>query len=135
MLLPLFILETLIYSTAEEVEDASLVVPRCMWWSYLLNVSMGIAILITMLFCIGDLDDAINSPAPYLSLFNNTGSHGVTMALTVILFLLVFSGNVTALATTSREAWAFSRDQGFPFSKWISRVSPLWNVPVDAVAE
>lgn len=84
---------------------------------------MGIAVLITMLFCIGDLDDAISSPTPYLALFNNTGSRGVTMALTVILFLLVFSGNVTALATTSREAWAFSRDQGFPFSKWISRVS------------
>lgn len=99
-----------------------------MWWSYILNVLMGIVILITMLFCIGDLNDAINSPAPYLSLFNNTGSIGVSMTLTVILFLLVFSGNVTALATTSREAWAFSRDQGFPFSKWISRVSSLRGV-------
>ena len=112
------------YGTAEEVENASLVVPRCMWWSYLLNVSMGITMLITMLFCIGDLNDAIDSPAPYLKLFNNTGSLGVATTLTVILFLLVFSGNVTALATTSREAWAFSRDQGFPFSKWISRVIP-----------
>lgn len=118
---------------SEEVEDASLVVPRCMWWSYLLNVFMGIIILITMLFCIGDLDDAINSPAPYLSLFNNTGSVGVAMTLTVILFLLIFSGNVTALATTSREAWAFSRDQGFPFSKWISRMNYKRNVPDNAV--
>ena len=107
---------------AEEVENASLVVPRCMWWSYILNVSMGIVILITMLFCIGDLNDAINSPAPYLSLFSNTGSLGVAMTLTVMIFLLVFVGNITALATTAREAWAFSRDQGFPFSKWISRV-------------
>ena len=96
-----------------------------MWWSYLLNVLMGIIMLITMLFCIGDLNDAINSTAPYLTLFNNTGSVGVSMTLTVILFLLIFSGNITALATTSREAWAFSRDQGFPFSKWISRVGPL----------
>ena len=96
-----------------------------MWWSYLLNVFMGILILITMLFCIGDLNDAVTSPTPYLSLFNNTGSVGVAMTLMIILFLLILSGNVTALATTSREAWAFSRDQGFPFSKWISRVSPL----------
>ncbi len=125
MLLRFAISEKLTYSTAEEVEDASLVVPRCMWWSYLLNVFMGIIMLITMLFCIGDLNDAINSTAPYLNLFNNTGSVGVSMTLTVILFLLIFSGNITALATTSREAWAFSRDQGFPFSKWISRVSPL----------
>ena len=114
--------ETLIVSLAEEVEDASLVVPRCMWWSYLINVLMGIIILITMLFCIGDLNDAINSPAPYLNLFNNTGSVGMAMTLAIILFLLIFSGNITALATTSREAWAFSRDRGFPFSRWISRV-------------
>ena len=113
---------------AEEVEDASLVVPRCMWWSYVLNVFMGTVILITMLFCIGDLNDAISSPAPYLSLFNNTGSVGVSMTLTVILFLLILSGNITALATASRETWAFSRDQGFPFSKWISRVSLLCTV-------
>ena len=88
---------------------------------------MGVIMLITMLFCIGDLNDAINSPARYLNLFNNTGSVGVSMTLTVILFLLIYSGNVTALATTSRKAWAFSRDRGFPFSKWISRVSPLQN--------
>lgn len=118
---------------SEEVEDASLVVPRCMWWSYILNVSMGIVILITMLFCIGDLDDAVNSPAPYLSLFNNTGSLGVAMTLTVMIFLLVFVGNITALATTAREAWAFSRDQGFPFSKWLSRMNYERNVPDNAV--
>ena len=109
-------------NTAEEVEDASLVVPRCMWWSYLLNAFMGFIILITMLFCIGDLNDAINAPAPYLSLFNNTGSVGVATTLTIILFVLIFSGNITSLATTSREAWAFSRDRGFPYSRWISRV-------------
>ena len=31
--------------TAEEVEDASLNVPRAMWWSYLMNVFMGIVML------------------------------------------------------------------------------------------
>lgn len=110
-------------ATAEEVEDASLVVPRCMWWSYLLNVFMAIIVLMTMLFCIGDLGTVITSPAPYLDLFNNTGSVGVALLLSIILFLLIFSAGVTALATTSRETWAFSRDKGFPLSRWISRVS------------
>lgn len=61
---------------AEEVEDASLVVPGCMWLNYLVKVFMGITILVTMPFCIGDLNDAINSPAPYLKPTNNTGSVG-----------------------------------------------------------
>jgi amino acid transporter len=93
-----------------------------MWWSFVLNVVMGIAMLITMLFCIGDLDAAINTDAPYLILFQNTGSTGMALFLLVILLVLVFMGNITALATTSRELWAFSRDKGFPCSGWISKV-------------
>jgi len=34
---------------SEEVEDASLVVPRVMWWSYVGNTVLGIVTLITML--------------------------------------------------------------------------------------
>lgn len=108
---------------AEEVEDASLVVPRCMWWAYVLNVVMAFIMLITMLFCTGDLEDAISSSDLYLNLLQNTGKTSIALLLSVILFLLIFSGCITALATTSREVWAFSRDKGFPFSDWISRVS------------
>lgn len=93
-----------------------------MWWSYIMNVIMGIAMLITMLFCIGDLDTVLGSDAPYLTLFQNTGSSAVAFVLMVYLFILIALGNITALATTSRELWAFSRDKGFPCSKWISKV-------------
>ena len=129
-------------SPAEEVENASLNVPRAMWWSYLLNVGTGIIMLITskaaldhsyilqnsdnpVLFCIGPLDTALASDAPYLILFKNTGSDAMTFILMAILLLLVYSGNITALASTSRELWAFSRDHGLPFSSWISKVLPL----------
>lgn len=70
-----------------------------------------------MLFYLGDLDTAINFDAPYLILFQNTGSTAVALTLMIILLILVFAGNITALATTSREIWAFSRDKGFHFSK------------------
>ena len=53
----------------------------------------------------------INSDVPYLILFNNTGSPALSIVLNVILFLLIYSGNVTALATGSREMWAFARDK------------------------
>ncbi|KAF7948988.1 hypothetical protein EAE96_008166 [Botrytis aclada] len=118
---------------SEEVEDASINVPRAMWWSYILNVFLGIITLITMLFCIGPLDAAIASPAPYLSLFLNTGSKPMATALMIILLILVFSGNITALATTSRELWAFSRDKGFPCSLWISKMNHKLNIPPNAI--
>jgi len=104
-----------------------------MWWSFLLNVFMGVAMLITMLFCIGSLDDAMNAEVPYLQLFINTGSNALALALTIILLILIFSGNITALATTSREVFAFSRDKGFPFSSWLSKMEQKRHIPFNAV--
>ncbi|KAF9077332.1 amino acid/polyamine transporter I [Rhodocollybia butyracea] len=118
---------------SEEVEDASLTVPRCMWWSYVGNVVLGIIMLIVMLFCIGPLDAVIDSDVPYLLLFNNAGSPGLSVFLNVILFILIFAGNITALATCAREIWAFSRDRGLPASKWIGKMNYNLNVPDNAV--
>ncbi|KAI1083703.1 amino acid/polyamine transporter I [Whalleya microplaca] len=118
---------------SEEVSDASLTVPRVMWWSFLMNTALGIITLITMLFCIGSLEDAIAAEVPYLQLFLNTGSTHVALALTIILLVLVMAGNITTLATTSREVFAFSRDRGFPFSAWLSRIETKRHVPFNAV--
>lgn len=104
-----------------------------MWYSYVFNVILGIITLITMLFCIGTLDQAINAEIPYIQLFLNTGSTAVAYVLLVILLLLIFSGNITALATTSREVFAFSRDKGFPFSRWLSQIEKKRHVPFNAV--
>lgn len=95
-----------------------------MWWSYVLNSVMAILLVITMLFCIGPLESILDADLPYLNLFSNTGSSSAALFLAVVLILLIAAGNITALATTSREVWAFSRDKGFPFSAWISHVSP-----------
>lgn len=93
-----------------------------MWWSYALNSFMAFVMLITVLFCIGPLDSILDADLPYLNLFSNTGSNSAALFLAIVLILLVYAGNVTALATTSREVWAFARDRGFPFSTWISHV-------------
>ncbi|KAK5115488.1 hypothetical protein LTR62_001147 [Meristemomyces frigidus] len=118
---------------SEEVEDASIVVPRCMFWSFIYNVAIGIVMLIVMLFCIGPLEDVVNSGVPYLLLFNNTGSPAMSLTLNVIVFLLVYAGNITALATCAREMWAFARDKGLPFSGWIGKMDPKWNIPFNSV--
>jgi amino acid transporter len=59
---------------------------------------------------------------PYLLLFDNTGSKGLSMALNIILFFLIYLGNITALATCAREMFAFARDRGLPFSTWIGKM-------------
>lgn len=108
---------------AEEVRDASLVVPKAMWWSYVLNSAMAFVMVITMLYCIGPLEGILDADLPYLNLFSNTGSNSAALFLAILLLILIYAGNITALATTSRELWAFARDRGFPFSAWIAHVS------------
>lgn len=70
---------------------------------------------------------------PYLTLFNNTGSPALSIVLNVILWLLIFAGNITALATCAREMWAFSRDKGLPYSKWIGKMNQKWQIPFNSV--
>lgn len=64
----------------------------------------------------------INSGVPYLLLFNQTGSTALSLALNILLMVLIFMGNVTALATCSREIWAFARDRGLPGSTSIGKM-------------
>lgn len=105
------------------MKNASVIVPKAMWWSYALNSVMALIMLITILFCIGPLESILEADLPYLNLFSNTGSNSAALFLAIILLILIYMGNITALATTSREVWAFARDKGFPFSEWISHVS------------
>jgi amino acid transporter len=51
----------------------------------------------------------------------------------VILFLAIYAGNITALATCAREIFAFARDKGLPFSSFSSRMNKKWQIPFNAV--
>lgn len=117
---------------SEEVEDAGLTVPRSIVYSYLANSAMGFVMLITMMFCMGDLTDAINEGSPFISAFSQTGTAGAT-GLTLILFVLLVAGNNTCTTTESRQMWAFARDRGLPFSTWLSKIDSRWNVPLNCI--
>lgn len=76
---------------AEETKDASIIVPRCMIWSYLLNGSMGFVMLVTYCFCLTDVEAALNSASgfPYIYVFQSgTGSTGGAVGLTSVIIVL-----------------------------------------------
>ena len=111
---------------AEEVEEAGLVVPRSMVWTFLLNVPFTFGLLITYLFCIGDVASALASPTgyPFVYVFQNaTGSAAATTGMTVVVFLLLMMITISTMASTSRQTFAFARDGGLPFSRWLGYVS------------
>ena len=87
--------------------------------------------IVTLVFCLGDLDNAINSPTgqPYVEvLLNATQSTGGTITLVVLMFILLISCAVNTVTTSSRQLWSFARDGGPPFSAWLARVREGWDM-------
>ena len=112
---------------SEEVRNAALVVPHAMILSVLINGALGFAMVVAVLFCLGDIDKITSTPPtqyPFMAVFaqaagSNSGGAGM---VAVILFMFVCA-TTTVLASSSRMTWSFARDRGLPYSNYLSRVS------------
>ena len=122
---------------SEEIRNASTVVPKALVVSIGLNGLMGFAMLIAILFCIGDIDNALSSPTgfPFIEIFKQAVSTngGATAMVAVVLSLMIFA-TIAVLAAASRMTWAFARDNGLPGSRFISQVEPRSKLPLYSVA-
>ena len=95
---------------AEETRDASIIVPRCMIWSYLLNGAMGFVMIVTFCMMIGDVETALDSPTGYAFIdvfYNATHSKAGTSVMVALFIIMLLFGCVTNFATSSRQLWAF----------------------------
>ncbi|KAJ5182359.1 Amino acid/polyamine transporter I [Penicillium cf. viridicatum] len=121
---------------AEEVINASIIVPWCMIGTILLNGTLGFAIVVAFLFCIGNVDDALDSATGYDFIevfYAATKSHAGTSVMTAIPTALVICASFGFLASASRLTWAFARDKGLPFSNFLAHVSSESALPLRAV--
>ena len=77
----------------------------------------------------------LNTPTyqPVLQvLYNTTNSYAAACVLGSLLTVLTFFGTINNVATGARQCWAFARDGGFPASKWLMKVNPNYNLPLNA---
>ncbi|TKA67428.1 hypothetical protein B0A55_10022 [Friedmanniomyces simplex] len=111
---------------SEEIQDASLNVPRGIWGSYLLGAVTGFIMLVT--FCFAFNPDALASPTgfPFIQVYlDTTGSIGSLETLNTRADPSIhrFSfGGANFMASASRQTFAFARDGGLPFSRHIAKV-------------
>lgn len=102
--------------------------------STVVNGGLGWIMIITLCFCLGDLNNVISSPTgmPFIQVFfNATESVSATTAMTAFVIVPMLVSNLTAVSTASRQLFAFARDRGFPFSPWLSTVT--WDLPFNAI--
>lgn len=116
---------------SEEVKDASVIAPRAMFWSFALNIPIAFAIMIMSLFTIPDVTVATTEYTfPFLAILDSSSLPPAgAQAITSLMVVLVFMIAVSTFASTSRQCFAFARDQGLPASDWLRRVDPELNVP------
>ena len=121
---------------AEEIRDAGVVVPRSMWWSFISNMPVALIVLATYVFCIGDLETTLSASTgfPIVSVFEqSTGSIGGATGLTIVMLILLLIISTSCMASTSRQTFAFARDNGMVFSRWIAKVNHRFQVPANSI--
>ena len=103
-----------------------------MFWTIVINGTLAYAIIITILFTMGDLDAALSSPYPITEICTQaTGSLSAATAMVCGLFVISFAVNLGSIASASRLTWAWARDGGLP--AYFSYISPRHRVPVRAI--
>jgi amino acid transporter len=110
---------------SEEVRDAGLVIPRAMVISFFVNGFLGVIALVTFLFCIPSVYDALNDSTgyPILYVLRSSMSNETVTGLMAILLILMTASNIDFAASASRQIFALARDKGLPSSTWIAHVS------------
>lgn len=122
---------------AEEVSNAALNIPRAICAAMLVNGLIGFAMMITTLYCLGDVDSVLETKTafPFLQIFlNSVGSRGSAVAMGAIVLILTWCCALGITTTASRMTWSFARDKGTPFSRTLSKVDKRTQVPIMAVA-
>jgi amino acid transporter len=120
----------------EEMKSASKEAPKAIILSVVLGAVTGFAFLLTLCFCIGDINSTANTTTgvPVIQIFyDSTGSKvGTCFLASMIAIIVIVAGN-NLLAEGSRSVYAFARDHGLPFSGVLSKVDSKRHVPVNAV--
>ena len=122
--------------TAEEIKDASLVLPRSIMASLFINGALGFVMLVTYCFCLGNVEDILTTKTgyPFIQVFYNvTKSAGGASAMTSILITMTVCGCISNVATASRQLFAFARDGGMPFSPFLAHVRLLTEISTQNV--
>ncbi|KAK3632377.1 hypothetical protein LTR56_016391 [Elasticomyces elasticus] len=143
---------------AEELVNASFTLPRILLWATVVNGAMAFVMLVTFCYCIGDLESGNPLDTYWLPIreqssrpmmrtrwltpqsnpqiqvfYNSTQSLPAANAMTSLIIILSACSNITVMAGSSRQLFAFARDSGVPFASWVAYVRPRSNVPVNAI--
>jgi len=118
---------------SEEIRNAALVTPHSILFSIFLNGVLGFGMLIATLFCLGDVQAALDSPTgyPFMEIFlQATKSVSGAAIMSCIIVVMQICADVGCFTATSRMTWSFARDRGLPGWRTLQKVDPRTSIPL-----
>ena len=118
------------------MRDAGTTIPRTLMITACVNFCLGLVMVITVGYTVGDAESVLASSTGFpiiQMLYNATGNVPATNFLIALIIIALTSSVIAEISTSSRQLWAFARDNGVPFSRAFARVAPGWDIPLNAV--
>lgn len=110
---------------SEEIQNATIVVPRALVFSYFYNGLLGLGMLLALLYAYNDLNILENPPQKYAFIelcYQVTHSVAGTAVMVSLVLIMQFCATVSVQTSASRMLWSFSRDMGVPGWRVLRRV-------------
>jgi choline transport protein len=129
---------------AEEIPSPERNIPKALMATVLVGFATALPLTVAVLFSMGDIVEAINTPTmvPSLQIFIQAlnGSKAWAIGLQSLI-LVVFLGSIFGAHTwQSRLCWTFARQGGLPYSRILSSIAPhpfdvpLWSHFISCMA-
>lgn len=121
--------------TSEETLDAQVNVPKGMWTSVFYSWTFGLVMVAAIILAMPNLDQgAAQGFGAFNYMWNAlTMPHWLAVVLAVGFVIVNYICALAGLTSTSRMMYAFSRDGGLPFSKYLSQVGTNTRTPGYAI--
>lgn len=120
---------------AEEVARPEKMIPIAIMGTVAIGFVTSWFWSLAMFFSIQDLQDLFDTPTgvPILALFYQALAHkGGAIVLESLIMATGIGCLIASHTWQSRLCWSFARDNGLPFSRFLSKVHPTLDVPVQA---
>ncbi|KAI0505445.1 putative GABA permease [Xylaria bambusicola] len=121
---------------AEEIRNPAIALPRSLLATLILNGTLGFGTVIALLFCAGDIDDALAEDGryPFMPILRNAlGSTAGAAVLASLIIVMSFTSLTGCIASTSRIYWAFARDQALPGWQTLKKTSTRTSIPFNSI--
>ncbi|KAJ5832754.1 hypothetical protein N7474_001065 [Penicillium riverlandense] len=119
----------------EEMKSPSKNAPRAMIYSMIFCGIMSWLSAVLMIWTAGNVNSYMDSPQAYMSWWMGvTGSlYGGGLFCALVMIGINFFVIVGTNSAGSRIVWSMARDKAFPYSEYLSQVSPRLGIPLRAI--